>query len=450
MNDHRNPPESSLLHTEDLVKAFIVICENRGLSPRTLKQYRQKLMAFAKLYPVLPARPEPIEEFVHNICAGDETRLGYYRCLKAFYNVICLRHGLDNPFRYIRQPQATLKEKAALTLEQLKKLLDYPHEDWVKTLLLFLADTGCRIGEAANLTVEDIFPDTVRLNGKTGQRIIPITPFVRESLLKLSIKSWYENIPGYEATGSQSNTIFRWHVTYLRKKVKAAMLAAGLRGFSAHSLRHSFATLWDGSDTALKYITGHKSWAMIENYKHRREAQASEQHKLHSPLAKIYGKDSNTSKTLPEHHRDIDVLSPDLAEDIYYTKYIFHSLLSNISKRLEELFDEFARTGRINELNVDWCGRELVDHLFEEGILSQDEKDDRDGLSDEVISQESRVTIDISKKFWKSMRQLAGEMRAEQYVLASNIRNNNLLEVPETAIEEIVLLDMPLLWAAVN
>jgi integrase len=161
-------------------------------------------------------------------------------------------------------------ERPALTIEQLKKLLEYPyHSNLTKGLLYFLADTGVRIGEAANLTSEDIFEDSVKVNGKGGQRIIPVSPMVREMLIGLG--------PG---------KVFKYTNRVLSGKVIKAGRLAGVK-VCPHDLRRTFATNWRGSDLSLKYIGGWASWKMVEHYSRRKLDKAQDDHRQFSPVAII-------------------------------------------------------------------------------------------------------------------------------------------------------------------
>lgn len=302
MNTHSQSPKNIIpdnpLLTNELSEFYLKQCLQRGLSKETIRSYASYLRKFAIGYPQLPLDPDVIQEFIGTYLTGDERRHGCYRTLRAFYNVITVRNNISNPMRYVIPPRRKPKEKPALTMAEVKILLEYPgHSPDIRAVLYFLADTGARIGEVYNLTSNDIFENSVRLSGKTGERIVPVSPHVGHMLRQLG--------PG-RLFGKHS--LFR-----LRRKVSQAFKAAGFDSGSAHMLRHTFCTLWRGSDLCLKTITGHKSWSMIENYSHRRLEKAIEEHKKTSPLAQL-----NEKHNTPKPPTEIDSnTEPDLTDTPY-------------------------------------------------------------------------------------------------------------------------------------
>ena len=283
MNTPSKPPNSSLYDTQKLVNAFLDNCRLRHLSHETLRYYSDFLLKLGKQYPQLPDTPEPLEVFICHFQSSDARRHGAFRAVRAFYNWSERRYQITNPMKMVGAPRIRPKEMPVLTADQLKKLLEYPnHRPLVRVLLHFLADTGCRISEAANLESGDIFDDSVRVRGKTWERIIPISPMVHDMLLSLG--------PGM---------IFPHNSRTLSAYVCKAGSAAGVP-CHAHDLRRTFATNWRGSDLSLKYIGGWKSWRMVEHYSQRRIEKARDDHRINSPIALIYGNDGNLKLSGPD------------------------------------------------------------------------------------------------------------------------------------------------------
>lgn len=286
MNTASHPPLTSLQDTEYLVNDYLNNCRLRQLSPKTIEFYSHHLLKFAKRYPVLPDSVKPLEEFIYSFISSGASRHGAFRSIRAFYNYAEKSFSTKNPMKAVGVPRVRPTEKPALTVEQLKKLLGYPgHNPLVRALLHFLADTGCRIGEAANLKPCDIFEESVRLDGKTGQRIVPISPMVRDMIVGIG--------------AGPNGTVFRYNNRTLSDYVCKAGKAAGVPCHS-HDFRRTMATLWGGSDLSLKQIGGWKSWKMVEHYSQRRLAKSQDDHKLHSPVALVYGKDKEQPESPPD------------------------------------------------------------------------------------------------------------------------------------------------------
>lgn len=167
-------PIISISQTRDLVSAFIKNVEQRGLSKETTRWYNSYLQRFILTHPgIISMSPEPLEDFIASYTSGDERRHGAYRALRAFYGFVSKRYDLANPMLKVRPPRRRHKEKAALSIDELKQLLDADIQpEWLKTLVLLLADSGCRIGEVASLNKDDIGQDTIKVDGKTGQRVV--------------------------------------------------------------------------------------------------------------------------------------------------------------------------------------------------------------------------------------------------------------------------------------
>ncbi len=250
------------------VDAFLASRRARRLSPRTIKWYADILDRFVRSYPELPLTPEPIEYFIGSCPGGDERAHGYFRALRAFYRHLYRRQAISfNPMLMLDAPRREHKEPHFLTPQDLEKLLEYPHEAKIKAALMFLADTGCRVGELANLKLEDLHDNgdywmaTVR--GKTGTRIVPNSYDVYHAMM--------------------TNAPLGWSVDALSRRISKAFKDAGVRG-TAHTLRHTFATLWQGDESILQRILGHSTIGTTLIYRHTRMQLMLEAHAQHSPL----------------------------------------------------------------------------------------------------------------------------------------------------------------------
>lgn len=255
------------METEEAIHKFLTACRARKLSPKTMAWYSWILERFALYYPGLPQSPEQIEHFLAVCSRNDETCHGHYRTLHVFYNFLYQRNGCTNPMAHIKPPRRKHKLPHVLTQDEINRLLAYAHPGKIKAMLVFLADTGARIGEAAHLQPDDLkqtpWGYVASIDGKTGQRLIPIKATTYNLLV--------DNLP------------FVYPVDTLKHQVRKAFRNAGVKG-SAQTLRHTFATLWTGSEFALQHIMGHSSFQTLKIYRRMRMEYLCQQHDQFSPI----------------------------------------------------------------------------------------------------------------------------------------------------------------------
>ena len=261
------------MRTKDAMDIFINSRRASGVSPETIRWYKDIFRKFeAKCYD-LPETPNLIIDFMASCSVGDERLHGYYRALRAMYNYLDLRlHSYPNPMKCVPQPKRKPKIPRPLMPEELDQLISYPHPPNIRAALMFLIDTGCRIGELANLQLNDItktpYGYMARVTGKTGTRLVPICNETYYALIKV--------MPlGYSK--------YR-----LRRKVSMAFDDAHVQG-SSINLRHTFGTYWEGDESILQHIMGHTHFETTLIYRQLRFRRIAEQHRLYSPLRMIMG-----------------------------------------------------------------------------------------------------------------------------------------------------------------
>ena len=255
------------MRTDKAVVLFLTSRKAKRLAPETIRWYSEILSVYSRRYHKLPKKPETIEEFLQACPAGDERRHGYYRAVRCLYRYLERRHNQRNPTNLIDAPKRRRKEPNTLTAYELYKLLSYPHAPRIKAALQFLADTGARLGELYNLRAEDIketpWGYVAKINGKTGTRLVPLQ---NET---------------YRAIVAQLPFPYKRH--RLGMKISKAIKTAGVKG-TAHTLRHTFATLWAGSEFALQRIMGHSNLETLRLYRHLKIDVLCEQHSKYTPV----------------------------------------------------------------------------------------------------------------------------------------------------------------------
>lgn len=293
-------------------------CRADGLKPITIRWYRVMLTPVAAVLAGLP-----VDQITTNHLRAYVVKLrerhayqdapqraeqpsglsaaslqSHHRALSRFFGWCKAEYALAaSPMDRIRMPKAQRKEPKAVDLADLKRLLDATGDDRAgirdRALLLFLADTGCRVGGLLGLKPADVDLDRGRAvvyekGDKT--RTVPFTRFTAQM-----IRAWLAVRP------LQASTLFcglsdqkrATPLTYagvyqilLRLKRKA-----GVQGrVNPHSFRHGFAReyLINGGDLAtLAQLMGHTSVTVTASYYAiftMRELQ--ERHQQFSPIAK--------------------------------------------------------------------------------------------------------------------------------------------------------------------
>ncbi|GAH84981.1 unnamed protein product, partial [marine sediment metagenome] len=182
-------------------------------------------------------KPEPIEEFLVKVVSDekDEARHAYYRTLRALYRFTCKRHRLRNPMDFVRPPRRRKKVRPTLTSSEMMQLLAQAQILRDRGILTLFIDCGARCGEAASLRKQDIFEDHIKVDGKTGQREIPISDETRRLLLALV------------ADDGNTEFVFRGQrgpltTSGIYQLVKRHMRKAGITGskLGPHRIRHGF------------------------------------------------------------------------------------------------------------------------------------------------------------------------------------------------------------------
>jgi integrase len=249
------------------INFFIKSRRAKGLSRPAIKWYQSAFNKFARQYQEIPGSPAAIDDFLINCASSDERRHGYYRALHALFYFLENRYKTKNVMRKIEPPRVSPKRPHILTLAELDHLLSFPHSAKVHAILLFLSDTGARLGEAVSLKIENLmctrYGHIAQITGKTGERLVAISDTTYHALT---------NILPFQLSSNR-----------MCRLVSAAFRDARVKG-TAHTLRHTFGTYWEGDELTLQRILGHASISTTRRYRHLRVKRMCEQHNLYSPL----------------------------------------------------------------------------------------------------------------------------------------------------------------------
>jgi integrase/recombinase XerD len=312
------------MELREAIKGYLLDGQVRGLTPRTLEWYRQKLQHFAtvleqeesvvllkKITPVhLRAfvlhmqqtkanENNPVKPTEENRMVSPLTVKGYVQVIKGFFTW-CVEEELlsSNPTQRIKLPKVPDYLIVTFAPEQIQAMLascnlrtrlgfrDY-------TLMLLLLDTGIRVSELCSLTIEQVHEDYIKVLGKgRKEREVGIHPGVGKLLWKYlaqhrrpaspDIREVFLNVCGQPLLPNG--------VEQLLERIKEQ---AGIKGVrvSAHTFRHTFARMFleQGGDVyKLSRLMGHTDVKTTEKYlKEFTSREARKQQAQFSPLESL-------------------------------------------------------------------------------------------------------------------------------------------------------------------
>lgn len=294
-----SPQDSLALRTAELVAKFIDFKKATGRSPKTIQHYKWILDKFVEAFQTVPLDADEIVAWLwENRGHTDSTRSGYYRDVRAFYNYLVQRRHIiedDNPMKLIEAPKVKDLNPVILTVEQMRKVIDKADNPRDRQVMLVLADTGIRTGELVGLTKDDIEGNTLRVEGKSGRRVVPISPEL-VGMLRTSEFNYIAYTKEWEL-GNQKVRVGKWVdrpltnsgvyqlVQRLMRKAKVAD-----RKLGAHTFRHSFATNYiaaGGDPLSLQKILGHAEITTTTRYVGLSTEELQKKHQAHSPFQQM-------------------------------------------------------------------------------------------------------------------------------------------------------------------
>jgi len=305
------------LTPEELIKIFILHCEGKNLSPKTVSWYSYILRSFLEYCQrqgISSVSREAIESYlsylrtkpVINNMTGKQDRpslsnaslRGHYRGLKVFFS-FCQREELlaKNPMDSLATPRKESRIIASLTVEQVQKLLACIRTNTFlgmrnHLIIALLLDTGMRVNELIGIKTADINwrEGTIKVYGKgRKEREVPVSSFLKRLLWKYLSRrpQMFEN--EYLFVNGDGERITEGAIrTFLKRYAKKA----GINGVrvSPHTFRHTFARLWiinGGDPFSLQKILGHTTMDMVRNYVNLISGDVIEKHRQFSPLERL-------------------------------------------------------------------------------------------------------------------------------------------------------------------
>ncbi len=234
--------------------------------------------------------------------------------IKSFFHYLCNKTGklASNPAQDLEMPKLKKSLPKYLSLHESKELLEnIESKFWERDyciLALFL-NCGMRLSELVSININDIKNDTLRIVGKGNkERTVYLNAACLQATQNLidTLNQMTDKRKDKQALFISKTTGKRLSARRVQQLVGRSLSTAGLggKGYSAHKLRHTAATLMHQYGKvdmlALKEILGHSALNTTQIYTHLESAQLKEASQA-SPLSLFQAENTEMS---PNKHVD--------------------------------------------------------------------------------------------------------------------------------------------------
>ena len=262
----------------NLLPKFIKHLEEKNRSPSTVLAYRadlEQLIAFVegkqKPFPE-DVTQEFIEAFRDTLLADKYTPKTVSRKLNAvktfFRYLMAENHISKDPSASVAHPKIEISMPKYLSPMEYRALRDVVRDDTrIAAIIELILQTGMRISEVANLKIENIKPDKVKVEAYATQveRSIPLNVSAKEAIEAYKKVRPSTDSP-YLFVSKNGKPLA---VRNIRAAIDRYMQKADIPGYSVNDLRTTFIVenLKAGVDLVLlSQVVGHKRLSTTERY----------------------------------------------------------------------------------------------------------------------------------------------------------------------------------------
>ena len=268
------------MKTSKAVSDYLVECEARGLAKATIDQYRWALGRMVAHCGGIPQNGQRLLVALADSSLSLESRKDLIKCWRTFFNWYGRRGNRQpiNPVLQLDRLPTKRKLPRVLTHQEVRRLLAAADSERDRLMVLLVMDCGLRLGELSSLRWTDVRDDHLMVTGKEGDRVVPISPSIRDQLEGHGdgLYVWMD-----AAAPNQMGRSLVFRRLFDRASI-------GTRKAGPHCLRHTFATLYvaaGGNLRALQEILGHTELATTQRYVTLARSQVCADHAQYSPVA---------------------------------------------------------------------------------------------------------------------------------------------------------------------
>ena len=308
MSDPRESHGLSVLPQTDLlaaVRAFLLDCQARRLSPRTIRRYREELhylRTWLESHGVrqvtdvnathLRAYLVHLQESGRN-AGGQHIAFRVMRTLLRWYQREYEPEGWRNPIAKVQAPKLSQDPLPPVSIEDVRRMLAACNghsfvEDRDRAAILALLDTGCRSAEFRALNIGDVDLETGAVRIRHGKGGRSRTTFLGAKARK-ALLGYLRHRRGAAGDSPLWVSVHGERLSHwgLRRIVARRAARAGIACPPLHAFRRAFAinSLRAGVDlVSLQRLLGHADLSVIRRYLAQTQDDLQMAHKKGSPV----------------------------------------------------------------------------------------------------------------------------------------------------------------------
>ena len=285
---------------DEALEGFITERRSRGLSPRTIDFYIEKLSRFRKyssstgLSNLDEISSADIRLYLLKLaetCSNGGVH-AHYRALRSFFNWWDEENDdYKNPIKKVSTPKVTNNPKEGIAINEVIKLVSECKtglDERDKAILLSLVDTGCRASEFLSINIGDIDLVNGEIRILHGKGDIYRTVYLGRNSRRvvrryLKTRNEFFNHSPLWIT----NDGCRLTVSGLREIIRRRASDANIDSPGLHDFRRCFAIEFlrnDGDIFTLQRILGHSSLEMVKRYLAIAKVDCEIAHRKASPV----------------------------------------------------------------------------------------------------------------------------------------------------------------------
>ena len=246
----------------DYLELFLQSREAMGVSPKTLRFYKERLSKFLNQINLHNTSRQYIQRYLNSIPPnkyGLGTRHASYRAIKAFFKWLNSEYGIPNVMEGIPAPILGKPILPSLDKNQVLHLIEKATSPRDKAIIALFVESGLRLSELANIKPEKISWEnqTIKIWGKGRKEAYAAFGAMTTKLLG----EWLQR---YQPDGNIWG-LSEWGIASMLRRLEST---TGLP-CNAHTFRRTFACLLRkaGVDTmTIKDLGRWESLEMVQRY----------------------------------------------------------------------------------------------------------------------------------------------------------------------------------------